>query len=180
MNHPPTKQDFAKFMFNIPLDFVPGTDSKYSNIGYLLLGMVVEKASRQSYFDCLNNNILVPAGISNVFVGHTRLAGRRDNEVTYEDPLTGPDATMSPFSPATAPLPYGGFGTMTEVMDSAGGLITSAKSLSQFISQHNVWVNDITDDPGRNGGETTRSGSLPGTAAIARSGLDYERGENDP
>jgi hypothetical protein len=77
------------------------------------------------------------------------------------------DATVDPFSPQTAPLPYGGFCAMTEVMDSGGGLITSASSLSRFIFSNNVYVNDITDDPGRT--EHIRDGNITGTSAAAKS-----------
>ena len=33
----------------MPLDFDPGTDEKYSNFGYIVLGEVIEKASGMSY-----------------------------------------------------------------------------------------------------------------------------------
>ena len=45
---------------NKPLDFTPGTNWSYSNTGYILLGMIVEKISGQSYADFLKGNIFGP------------------------------------------------------------------------------------------------------------------------
>ena len=179
LHRPPTKQDFAKWMFNRALDFPPGTESHYSNIGYLLLGMVVEKASGlPTYIDYLNQHLLSPLGISDVFVGATRLSGRRANEVEYHDPGIGPDATTDPSDNSLVPFPYGGDGAMTEVMDSGGGLITTATSLSKFIVNYNVLPSDIVDgnnqptNRGRNGAAwLAKDGNMPGTSAIACSFL---------
>jgi CubicO group peptidase (beta-lactamase class C family) len=46
-----------------PLDFAPGTNWKYSNTGYVLLGLIVEKVSGQTYADFLKTNILEPLGM---------------------------------------------------------------------------------------------------------------------
>jgi len=52
-------------MRHLPLDFSPGTEFKYSNTGYLLLGWAVERASGQTYQDFLHKNIMVPLGLDN-------------------------------------------------------------------------------------------------------------------
>ncbi|NRQ41584.1 serine hydrolase [Rheinheimera sp. YQF-2] len=46
---------------NTPLLFEPGTDRRYSNYGYIVLGAILEKVSGKSYWDLLQQNILVPA-----------------------------------------------------------------------------------------------------------------------
>ncbi len=45
--------------------FEPGTRWQYSNTGMLVLGKVVEKASGQSYYDYVRENISKPAGMIN-------------------------------------------------------------------------------------------------------------------
>jgi CubicO group peptidase (beta-lactamase class C family) len=52
----------AKFA-NLPLDFPPGTNYRYSNSNYNLLALVIEKVSGESYGDYLRKHILDPAGM---------------------------------------------------------------------------------------------------------------------
>ena len=47
------------------LDFAPGTKWSYSNSGYILLGMIIERSSGLSYNDFLKKNVLDPLGMSN-------------------------------------------------------------------------------------------------------------------
>jgi len=48
-----------------PLEFEPGTRVSYSNIGYQMLGKIIEKVSGKSYEEYLQENIFRPAGMSN-------------------------------------------------------------------------------------------------------------------
>ena len=54
-----------------PFSFEPGTRFKYSNTGYLLLGLVIEKVSRRSYADYIRQMVL-PLGM---------------RQTMYDDPL---------------------------------------------------------------------------------------------
>ena len=40
----PSSRDIARFMVGEPLQFTPGTQERYSNFGYVMLGLVAEKA----------------------------------------------------------------------------------------------------------------------------------------
>jgi len=42
------------------LEFEPGENTAYTNIGYMLLGAIIEKVSRQSYRDYIRHHILEP------------------------------------------------------------------------------------------------------------------------
>ncbi len=52
---------------NKPLNFAPGTDFKYSNTGYVLLGAVIEKASGQNYADYIQTHVFAPAGMTSSY-----------------------------------------------------------------------------------------------------------------
>ncbi len=56
--------DYLPLFAAEPLLFVPGSQRRYSNGGYIVLGLIVEKASGQSYFDYVNDHICVPAGMT--------------------------------------------------------------------------------------------------------------------
>ncbi len=53
----------AKFR-DKPLEFVPGTEMRYSNSGYALLGLVIETTSGMSYAKFLDDNIFKPLGMN--------------------------------------------------------------------------------------------------------------------
>ncbi|HEX5111711.1 MAG TPA: serine hydrolase domain-containing protein [Saprospiraceae bacterium] len=59
-----SKEDFQQRAWNTPLLFVPGKGYSYSNVGYSLLGMIIEKVSGENYSAFLENNIFKPAGMT--------------------------------------------------------------------------------------------------------------------
>ncbi len=47
-----------------PLDFAPGSEHRYSNVGYLVLRLVIERAAGQPYEPFVRERILKPMGIT--------------------------------------------------------------------------------------------------------------------
>ena len=47
-----------------PLEFTPGSQYKYCNVCYMILGRVIEEVSGQSYADYLTQHIFQPAGMT--------------------------------------------------------------------------------------------------------------------
>ncbi|HEX8353830.1 MAG TPA: serine hydrolase domain-containing protein, partial [Pyrinomonadaceae bacterium] len=45
--------------------FEPGTKSRYSNTGFLVLGKIIERVTGQTYFDYVRERIFKPAGMTN-------------------------------------------------------------------------------------------------------------------
>lgn len=58
-----TKLEMQQRIFAEPLGFPPGSKNSYSNSGFNLLGMVVEKASGRSLFDYLQREVFGPAKV---------------------------------------------------------------------------------------------------------------------
>lgn len=48
-----------------PLDFAPGEQWRYSNSGYYLLGLIIERVSGKSYENFLQENIFTPLNLKN-------------------------------------------------------------------------------------------------------------------
>jgi CubicO group peptidase (beta-lactamase class C family) len=80
-----TLQGFLPAFTGKPLLFEPGTRWQYSNAGFLVLGLVIEKVSGESYYDYVREHIFKPAGmintdnykphddVPNLAIGYTRL-----------------------------------------------------------------------------------------------------------
>ena len=62
--NPMTPEQVFALVASRPLDFDPGTRWKYSNTGYYLLTLLIEKLSGESYTSFVSRNILAPAGMS--------------------------------------------------------------------------------------------------------------------
>jgi CubicO group peptidase (beta-lactamase class C family) len=161
-----SKRDMARYMYGEPLQYTPGDDKtydggdRYSNFGYVLLGLVVEQVSKMSFRDYLAQEVLDD---DQVFVGATERAGRRGNEVSYDHAEAGTSA-LDPWSDALVPVAYGNF--LVEAMDSGGGLITTAPAVTAFTSDHAVW------GMGGRAPGSARVGSMPGCYSRAESRTD--------
>ena len=51
-----------------PLDFAPGERHAYSNSNYLVLGLIIEELTRQSFGEFLRDNVLAPLGLKDTGV----------------------------------------------------------------------------------------------------------------
>ena len=71
MNMRETPQSMLARFVNKPLDFAPGEKYAYSNSGYFVLGMIIEKVSRESYESFLQKNIFTPFRLANTGYDHT-------------------------------------------------------------------------------------------------------------
>ena len=60
-----------------PLGFAPGERFKYSNSGYVLLAMIVEKVSGKDYGIYLQQNIFEPLGLENTGLGDFDMVNNR-------------------------------------------------------------------------------------------------------
>jgi CubicO group peptidase (beta-lactamase class C family) len=65
--HPP--EDIVKSVASMPLVFSPGSQMEYNNMGYVLLGLVVENVSKQKYADFLQQHFFTPLQMQNTGVG---------------------------------------------------------------------------------------------------------------
>jgi CubicO group peptidase (beta-lactamase class C family) len=61
---PITREEFIKLAMGTPLKRKPGTLYEYSNVGYSLLGIIIELVSGKSYEQFLHQNFFKPAGLT--------------------------------------------------------------------------------------------------------------------
>lgn len=82
----PSVTEIINRVLEEPLDFSPGTDYRYSNTGFLLLGKVIEAASGMPYEAYLRNNILKPAKMeASVLADFNAIIQHRTTSYTSDD-----------------------------------------------------------------------------------------------
>lgn len=93
------------------LNFEPGTEQDYSNLGYVILGAVIEKVSGKSYFDNVNERIVKPLNLKNTYLNDFSGLENRIAHGYYYTPLGELDES-APLQ--DIPNPDGGFLSTTE------------------------------------------------------------------
>lgn len=97
------------------LMFTPGTEEAYSNLGYVLLGAVIEKASGASYFDNVLQRIVEPLGLKNTYLDDFKGLETRMAKGYYYSPL-GQLEVSAPTQ--DVPNPDGGFlSTASDILE---------------------------------------------------------------
>ena len=59
-----TEDELVAFAKTLPLDFTHGSEWKYSNTGYILLGALIHKVSGSFYGDVLRDRVFTPLGMT--------------------------------------------------------------------------------------------------------------------
>jgi N-acyl-D-amino-acid deacylase len=114
---PVSAEHLIAFTMGVPLDFDPGTDSKYSNFGYIVLGEVIEKASGQPYEKYVRERVLAPMGVRNASLHPPGGRYFRDEARRY---LAGTDTLLPAWQ--------------QKYSDAAGGWSASAVDLAYFLT----------------------------------------------
>lgn len=126
---PATCETTARFMLHEALQFDPGTRSAYSNLGFCLLSLVIERVSGQSYEDYVQGQVHAPAGIREMRTGRTRLSEQDPREVRYYQ-----DGTALSVFPGEGNVlnPYGRISI--EAQQGGGNWTASAVDLARFAT----------------------------------------------
>ncbi len=78
----------ARYTLGQPLQYRAGTHFSYANINYCLLGLIIDKTvankyGYQPYEKYVQQQVLAPLGIHNMFIGNTRYSQRNSLETHY-------------------------------------------------------------------------------------------------
>ncbi|MGA8574356.1 MAG: serine hydrolase domain-containing protein [Candidatus Cybelea sp.] len=83
----------VRWLNTYPLDFKPGTKGNYSNSGYLLLALAIERASGNSYAKFLHDNIFVPMDLKHT---SAEAVDPHENAAAGYDPGPPPRGLVAP------------------------------------------------------------------------------------
>ena len=80
---PPDQETLVRVQLPKPLAFEPGSTQEYSNFGFLLLSMIIEKVTGTDYESWMQENILKPAGCVDFHIANNYYQDKYPNEVRY-------------------------------------------------------------------------------------------------
>lgn len=188
---PADTRTIIRFALERRLHYTPGTGRSYSNLGYSILGPVIEKVTGMSYEDYCRREILEPLGIYDMSLASNLPSGKAPFEVTYYEP---PDVPLKPSVYGTGEMVspvYGG--NDIEALGAAGAWLATAPDLMRLLLAVDGFDSrpDILDRESIElmtgakssiapaGWKTTlgngtwwRTGSFPGTAAMMKRQAD--------
>ena len=134
-----TLTDYWRLFSAEPLKFKPGSEDKYSNYGYILLGSIIEAASGQSYYDYVDEHIFKVAGmVSTGSEPEATLVPGRAAPYTKVDGQWKDDSASLPWRGTSA---GGGYSTVGDLLNFANalakGTVLSPKSYEAATSPQN-------------------------------------------
>lgn len=187
LDTPPTHDELVRIQLRRKLKFVPGTSQDYSNFGYMLLCMVIEKVSGEDYETYINEHILTPAGCCDMHIANNLYEDRYTNEVRY---YSSDSELVEAYDNSGRMVPRCYGGSDIHSLSGAGAWVMSTPELAKFvasidgrpevpdiISPESVaamteWFDENTYSLGWNDtkpdGEWTRTGTLSSTSALIK------------
>lgn len=150
-----TPDSVVRLVDDEPLDFAPGTDWKYSNIGYTLLGLAIERVTGERYAEALESRILRPMGLTETRYCHLapiirhRASGyqQRDTGVVNADYTS----MTAPYAAGSLCSTVGDLAAWNRAL--AGGRVVSADSWRRMTAPdsaarsnrygYGVWVTEV-------------------------------------
>ena len=184
---PVDAKTIVRFALSKRLHFTPGTGRSYSNLGYSILGLVIEEISGKSYNEYCREAIFEPLGIYDMMPARNLQDQKAPFEVTYYEPAGMPMRPSIYGTGEIVPVRYGG--NDIETLGAAGVWLATAPDLMRLLlavdglnynedllSEQSIrFMTDINNNYAPVGWKTTfidgnwiRTGSFSGTAAMIK------------
>ena len=124
-------EDVICYALSRKLNYNPGTRYSYSNLGYAILGEVIEKVTGMDYEDYVQFAILNPLGIHDMRIGKGYFEERAKNEVKYYEVYGSREVLAFDSYENYAPRVYGG--NDIELLGAAGGWLASPAEMLKMV-----------------------------------------------
>ena len=115
---PVTKDEMLALIVNAPPDFEPDTKHSYSNSGYQLLGLILEKVTGKTYEESLTERITSKIGLPDTYIATGNIDVRKNEALTYMN-----------FGEGWKPVPE----THPGILFSAGAIVSTPNDMVKFI-----------------------------------------------
>ena len=176
---PPGRLATVRWIMGRPLQYDPGTTYAYSNIGFLLLGMIVEEVAGQSHDDFVHDSLFSPLGVSShqIFVGRTFESDNDPREPWYNGNGFKHANVFYPDFDASLVVqgPYGSWDHEARI--GQGAWVANPLALLEYLDKYQVNGDNIGGPrlpPGN--WQWNHTGALSGTNTLARQrgdGINY-------
>lgn len=191
---PPDSETLAHAILKRKLYFDPGTASEYSNFGYLLLSMIIEQVTGESYETWIQENVLQAAHCTDMHLAHNFYKDKYPGETRYYVQSNDKPVGRYDNSGVQVLRCYGG--NDIRALKGAGAWVTSVPELARFVASidgrdevpdilsresvdamtfttdsvtYGLGWNDISEE-----GVWTRTGTFSGTSALIKNYPDGE------
>lgn len=164
---PPTDAQLVQYAINVQtLDFAPGAETHYANIGYITLGEVVRVATGMSY----HKYVLDMLATMNISAIRGYALEQNPYEPAYLNSEGTTNSVYGTAPGATVQWPYGGFGI--ENMTAGGGWVMRIADLAFYTyAMFDGTIPQPKQDPSPliplNDWSKAEGGSMPGTYTMS-------------
>jgi CubicO group peptidase (beta-lactamase class C family) len=186
-----TTDQIISYSLSQRLAYNPGTTTRYSNLGYLILSRLIEQVTQKTYEEYIKEHILKPIGIFDMHLAYNLYEERYENEVKYYEPFGSEPIRTFDGSDNYLPRSYGG--NNIRGLMGAGGWVASSPELLKLVAAidgrdtipdilSKESINIMTNYSPSNlpigwsrctpGGDWTRTGNLAGSSAIIKYNRD--------
>ena len=185
---PPDHETLLRTQLGKPLAFVPGETQEYSNLGFLLLSMIIEKVTGTDYETWMQESVLRPAGCLDFHIANNYYQDKYPNEVKYY--VQPDDKPVSEYNNSGRSVVRCYGGNDIRALSGAGAWAASTAELCRFVAtidgrpevpdiisiesvrRMTEWFDPDTFSLGWNDtkptGEWTRTGTFSGTSALVK------------
>lgn len=115
---PVTKAEILAMIVKAKPDFEPDTKHSYSNSGYQLLGLILEKVTGKTYEEALKERISSKVGLPDTYVATGNIDVSKNEALTYMN-----------FGDGWKPVPE----THPSILFSAGAIVSTPNDMAKFI-----------------------------------------------
>jgi CubicO group peptidase (beta-lactamase class C family) len=115
---PITRDEMLALIVKATPDFEPDTKYSYSNSGYQLLGLILEKVTGKPYGEVLRTRITSKIGLNDTYVATGNIDVSKNEALTYMN-----------FGDGWKPVPE----THPSILFSAGAIVSTPNDLAKFI-----------------------------------------------
>lgn len=130
--HTPDQDELVSKLVGESLAWYPGTDCEYSNLGYLLLSMVIERVTGCGYEAWMQENVLKPAGCNDMHIAYNYFEQKYPNETRYH--MQSYDKKVLEYNGSGKEVERCYGGNDIRLLSGAGAWVCSSAELARLIA----------------------------------------------